>query len=222
MTTELFIYESALTECMRGFSDEQRKEIHTQLIDTGRELLMTYGPKKTNVADITEPVGIAKSTFYLFFDSKADLYLEIVHREQQAFEQKLATELADIEEPKQGLKVLFQLYREFAETNPLMQQLLLDDTALQSIRSGASQERFEALQQQSLEEIIPYIEAFQEQSSGLIAEHDPTAILGVMSTIGLMVVHKSEYTEFDEDYYDRVQALLIEALAIGLTTNDPE
>lgn len=51
---------------MRKFTDEDRDRIRAELIGTAQELLMEYGPTKTTVKDITDPVGIAKPTFYQF------------------------------------------------------------------------------------------------------------------------------------------------------------
>jgi len=44
-------------------------------------LLRAYGPRKTNIGDVTDPVGITRSTFYRFFDSRADPYVAI-HRDE--------------------------------------------------------------------------------------------------------------------------------------------
>jgi len=71
---------------MRGFSDEERARIRRGLLETGREQFARYGLKKTTIADLTDPVGIANSTFYRFFDSKEALYAEIL----QSLEEEIA------------------------------------------------------------------------------------------------------------------------------------
>lgn len=201
---------------MHGFSDDERDQIHEELVETGRELLLTYGPKKTNVVDITDPVGIAKSTFYLFFDSKADLYLEIIRREGETYRETLEAELAGVEDPQEGLELLFRNYRTFAEENPFVQQMLRQRD-YRDIFRNVSQERLEATQQGKFDNAIPFIETFQAQSTGLLAEHDPETILGVMGTIGLMVLHRDELEAYRTEYYEQTQDLLIETLAKGLT-----
>ncbi|WP_254544139.1 TetR/AcrR family transcriptional regulator [Halomarina pelagica] len=203
---------------MHGFSDDERDRIREELVEVGREKILAFGPKKTNVADITEPVGIAKSTFYLFFDSKADLYLEILQRETDAFTRSLRDELAGIDDPREEFERLCRCYREFAESNPLVQQMIGDETYRRIFRDDVSAERLEEIQREGLAEIVPYVESIQERSDGLIADHDPVTVLGLIGTIGLMVLHRDEYREYDEGYYDRVQELLVSALAAGLTT----
>lgn len=201
---------------MHGFSDEERERIREQLVESGRERLLTYGPKKTNVADVTEPVGIAKSTFYLFFDSKADLYLEIMRREGERYRATLREELADVDDPQEGLEVLFRNYRQFAEDNPFVQQMLRQDDYRDVFRN-ASPERMAEARARKFKHAVPFIETLQEGSTGLLADHDPEAILGVMGTIGLAVLHRDELEAYGDAYYDQTMDLLIASLARGLT-----
>lgn len=202
---------------MHGFSDEERDRIRNELVEVGREKLLTFGPKKTNVADITEPVGIAKSSFYLFFDSKADIYLEIMQRETDTFTHSLETELEDVDDAREGLEGLCRCYREFAESNPLVQQMMGEDDYRRTYRDDVSADRMAEIQQEGLAEIVPHIEALQEHSDGLLAEQDPVMILGLIGTIGLLVLHEDEYQAYSDGYYDQVQELLITTIATGLT-----
>lgn len=88
---------------MRGFSDEERADIRENIVETGRDLVSTLGPAKTTVKDITDRVGIAKSTFYVFFETKAKLYYEIFLRERGEFLSRVRQKLADIADAEAGL-----------------------------------------------------------------------------------------------------------------------
>lgn len=210
---------------MHGFSDEERERIHEQLIETGRELLLTYGPEKTTVVDITEPVGIAKSTFYRFFDSKAELYLVILQREMEEFVETVQEELAGIEDPRDGLERFFWCYAAFAEENQFVRQTVIQGNYRETFRSVDPEKR-EAMQEEELSEFMPIIEDLQARSDGPLAEVDPLVILGLMGgSVGLMALHRDEFEEYDADegdgngegYYRRVQDVLISSIARGLT-----
>ena len=54
---------------------EVRRE---ELLDTALELFSTGGYERTSVEQITEAVGVAKGTFYHYFDSKQDLLGQLV------------------------------------------------------------------------------------------------------------------------------------------------
>lgn len=203
---------------MHGFSDEERERIHEQLIETGRELLLTYGPEKTTVVDITEPVGIAKSTFYRFFDSKAELYLVILQREMEEFVETVQQELAGIEDPREGLERFFRCYAEFAEENQFVRQTVVQGNYQETFRSVEPEKR-EEIQQDGLAELRPFIEGLQERSDGPLAELDPIVVLGLMGgSVGLMALHRDEFEEYGEEYYRQVQDVLISSIARGLTT----
>ncbi|MBB2183342.1 TetR/AcrR family transcriptional regulator [Lachnospiraceae bacterium MD1] len=58
---------------------EQEKQFQKhKLLEKGKELLYSYGIKKTSVEDITKAAGMAKGSFYKHYDSKEALFLEII------------------------------------------------------------------------------------------------------------------------------------------------
>ena len=61
-----------------AFSTEERARITRVLMDNGQRLFTTQGLRKTSLDDLVRPAGIAKSSFYSFFDSKEALYLELM------------------------------------------------------------------------------------------------------------------------------------------------
>lgn len=206
---------------MPGFSDEERARIREDLIQSGRNLMFIHGPKKTTITDITDSVGISKPMFYRFFDAKADLYLVILQQASEEFYENVREELDEVTDPCEGLKRVLWCYREYLETNPLVQQTFTQDNYREIFRN-VSPELLQEIQQEGVADIIPFIEALQEQSSGPFAERDPATILGVMSTIALQVLHKDRYDEYEEGYYDQIMDLLIISLAEGLTTTETQ
>lgn len=212
---------------MRGFSNEERDRIREQLIETGRELLLTYGPNKTTVEDITEPVGIAKATFYRFFEAKSDLYFVILERELEEYMENVDAELEGIDDPQERLERFFSCYVEFGEENPFIQQTVIQGN-YQDIFGNVSAEQFEEMYQKETAVFFPHIESIQEQSDGPIAEMDPLIILSLMgSSLGFLVLHKDEYEQytdmlegFDGGFYEQMQTVLISTLARGLTVEE--
>lgn len=210
----------------RGFSDEEHHRIREHLIETARELLLTYRPEKITITDITEPVGIGKGSFYRFFDSKADLYLVILQREIEEFVEQVRSELSDVDEPHEGLERLFWCYAEFAEENPLVRQMVIQNDYQKLVRN-VSPDRIEQMQSEEMAELLPIIEPLRTEGSGMLENTETATLLGLMGgSIGLLALHKDEFDEFDapeiyeEGYYRRVQNVLISSLARGLTADD--
>lgn len=215
---------------MRTFSDEERERIREELIQTGRELLLTYGPKKTTVKDITEPVGIAKPTFYQFFDAKSDLYVVIFHRELDEYMENIRLELEGIEEPRKQLEQFFWCYVEFGEENEFIQQVFIKGD-YRDVLGNLSSDQITDIEQKEMEVLVPHLEAIQEHSEGPLSEMNPITVLGLMgSSLGLLVLHKDEYEEYEESmtdlegikdgFYTHLQTELISTLARGLTVED--
>lgn len=215
--TKLVIKSENLVPVMADFETEEKREMYEALLESGRERLLSYGPKKTNVADITEPVGVAKSTFYLYFESKADLYLEIFRREFEQLHDRVQDEIAGADGASEQLEALFRCYQEFAEENPYIQQMMAEENVNQMFRKNVSSERFDEVQQEGLGKFLPFIESIRTESDGLVSDVDPVTVMGVMSVIGLVVRNKPEFETYDPEYYEAIQDLLINALSRGLT-----
>lgn len=212
---------------MRKFSEEERDRIHEELIQTGRELLVTYGPAKTTVKDITDPVGIAKPTFYQFFDAKSDLYVEIFERELGELTEQMQSELKEVDDPRERLERFFRCYVEFGEENEFIQQVFLRQD-YRDVLGDISSEQLTEIERNEMAALIPPIEDIQAESGGPISEMEPITVLGLMgSSLGMLVLHKDEYEEYSADieeiqdgFYDHLQEEMISTLARGLTVED--
>lgn len=212
---------------MRKFSDEERERIREELIQTANDLLLTYGPTKTTVEDITDPVGIAKPTFYQFFDAKADLYVEIFEREFDEFTEEFQSELAGIDDPRERLEQFFRCYVDFAEGNQFIKKLFLEKD-YRDVIDNMSPEQIVEIEEKEMRALIPPIEDVQAQSEGPISEMEPITVLGLMgSSLGLLVLHKDEYVEYaghidevEDEFYYHIQEEMISTLARGLTVQE--
>lgn len=204
---------------MAGFTDSEREQIRDRLIESGKEQVIRYGPAKTRIGDITEPVGIATSTFYLFFDSKDEFFLELIQQEMDSFQEQLSNDLNDVQDPYEGLIHLFESYVDFADGNPLVQQVIIQNNYREVFQSRVP----EALDEYKRERIGQFhlvIEELQELDDGDFGELPPHMVIGVMSTLGLFALHKDEYENYEEGYGDQLQSLLIKVIANGLTSNN--
>ncbi|RLM62917.1 TetR/AcrR family transcriptional regulator [Halorubrum sp. Atlit-8R] len=196
---------------MAGFSDEKRTYIRNELLKTGRKLFARYGLKRTTISDLTDPAGIADGTFYHFFDSKERLYLEILTREQEAFADSVDELLADASGPQEGITAYLRLTIEEIETNPLIQQLVVEDDWERLVQEFSGDELAEQ-REQELGYLLPYVRAWQED--GQLVDGDPRAITGAINAAAFVALHREE---FGDDLYPVVRDTLVEGVASGLT-----
>jgi TetR/AcrR family transcriptional regulator len=199
---------------MRGFDEEERERIQEELMVAGRELFAQYGPRKTTIADLTDAVGIANGTFYRFFDSKEELYFEVVQREgHELADELVANSLAAEDDPERAIRRFLRLLVETMEENKLFQQLLDGDELARMMRTmdDLSDEELEARRAASFAYVLPYVERWQAE--GTIRDGDPYAIVGTMGVVKFLPLYREQFGE----YYPAVCDTLIETIAAGLT-----
>ena len=195
---------------MKGFSDEERDRIREALMDAGRDLFGRYGLQKTTIADLTEPVNIGTSTFYQFFDSKDDLYVEILESEEEAIaERVIESSFETTEDPQEAIERFLHALFEEIETNPLIRTLMVEDE-LDRLESQYSPAEQEASRREELAFILPYVERWQ--ADGRLREADAEAIAGAIRALPFLTLHRDDIGE----NYDAVRDVLIEAVADGL------
>lgn len=64
----------------KAFSEQEQEVIRRQMREKGKKLFEQHGLKKTSVDELTEAAGISKGAFYLFYESKEALFLEILEQ----------------------------------------------------------------------------------------------------------------------------------------------
>ena len=104
------------------FSERERAMIRAKLIYRGRELFSRFGLKKTSIEMLAKSAGIAKGSFYSFFDSKEILYLEIIEEEEITLNEPLLALLEKRVDMDGLIDELWQLFLS-AQGNPLINQV---------------------------------------------------------------------------------------------------
>ncbi len=200
---------------MRGFSDEERERIREDLIEAGRDLFSTYGLQKTTIADLTDEVGIGKSTFYRFFDSKEALYLAVLDREGEAVQQKLdESGIGSADDPQEVVEGFLQFIFEEVETNPLIRQFVVDDD-LDRLREQRTAAQREAEREEEVAAIRAFTDPFVER--GALHGEDPELVARAIGAIPYLTLHEDD---IGPDQYPAVRDFVIETFARGLVADD--
>lgn len=202
---------------MPTFTKTEREHIRERLSEAGRELFPRYGLKKTNLEDLTRPAGIAKSSFYSFFGSKEELYLELLMEERGRLRGEIS---ADAFEGSDGRGVverfLRAVVREF-ETNPLTRRLVTHPEEWRAVVRRVSGEKREANVSDSTQAVSSFIR--QGQEARLISAGDPEVFAGLIRSVVVLTIHKDD---IGRDIYPEVLEKMISLVADGLTRKDEE
>lgn len=76
-----------------AFTDEEIKRLRSELIQAGIRLSKELGLQRMSVEKLTEAVGIAKGSFYLFFSSKEEFILAIAGYASEETQKMLMSKL---------------------------------------------------------------------------------------------------------------------------------
>jgi TetR/AcrR family transcriptional regulator len=199
---------------MRGFDDAERARIREALVEAGQEFFLQYGPERTTVEDLTDEVGIAKGSFYTFFDSKSALFMEVFRRLGKAQVETVLGAVEDIDAGEEGIRVLFHTYIEWLEEHPVIQKLSRDVDSTRFRRSLPPDEwaRAERIRD---ERLATAVERWQD--NGTIRDDVPAEdVIGLLEPLAVMAVTTRDY---DEAYRTR-RDLSIETLARGVVPAD--
>ncbi len=80
------------------FSNSERDNIEKRLLSSAGKCLKLYGVRRTTVDEIVKTAHIAKGTFYLFYDSKEDLFLAVLSSFISSLENKYLDMLQNLDE----------------------------------------------------------------------------------------------------------------------------
>ncbi len=195
------------------FTDSEKNQIRQQLLDSGRELFATYGLKKTSIEDLTRPAGIAKSSFYAFFDSKEALYLELLMMERRRMREEIAARFPVTDDARETIAHFLRAAVREIEANALTRRVIAHPEEWQMIARRVSPEQMEANLAESTLTTLSFIREGLE--SGQIIAAKPEVIAGVFRAVVALAQHKDA---IGEEIYPEVLQLMIEFIADGLTT----
>jgi AcrR family transcriptional regulator len=197
------------------FTEKEKTRLRQKMRRAARTLFARQGIKKTSLEDITSSVGIAKSTFYVFFDSKEALFLEVLAEDGPAVTARLQAELDGAASARDGIARLLRAIVHELETNALTRRLLTHPEDLQLLADYATPEQLAASNNNGLALIVPYLQAGQHR--GEVIAGDPVLFARVISAVTLLTLHRDK---IGADQYDQVMNTLIDLLAKALTISE--
>ncbi|BAS26790.1 TetR/AcrR family transcriptional regulator [Limnochorda pilosa] len=196
----------------KEFTAERRDEIREALMTHGRQLFARHGLKRVTVDELCRAVGIAKGSFYAFFESKEDLFMSVVEREESFRDELLNRIVSEAENTREGIRRFMHEGLKHLTENELLQQLYKEGT-YQALVRKLGQERLDKHRIKDARELSGYVEYLQNR--GLILDAEPEVVVGLFRAVFLLTLHRAE---IGENVFERVFSLLAEVLARGMIT----
>jgi Transcriptional regulator len=175
----------------RAFNEKEKQYLHTKLVSEGRLLLERHGIQKTTVEDVTKACGVSKGAFYLFYNSKEELFFEICESVENEYRTEIFKNvfhdgLPSKESFRRFLELIFEQYDE----TPLLRSISQGD--FNHMMRNLPEEK--AKDHQNRDDT--YSEEFylKWQESGIFKDVDPKGFAGLLKLLFYLILHKQNYT----------------------------
>ena len=193
---------------MAKFTELEKERIWEELIEVAYRFFIDKGFKSTSIEDITSSVGIAKSSFYIFCESKEMLYMELLAREGEQIEKQVWPEVMAAKDIYTAIKTYLNKMSMELESKILTQRLIYD---LEEYNIVSRKLNPQYIGSESLRSIVPLMGFIKtRQDSKEIIDEDPNVIAGVLRAALLIGSQKRDLQQYN---YVRVRDLLFEAAA---------
>jgi AcrR family transcriptional regulator len=186
-----------------AFTVLEKQRIAQALVDTAEDLFTTQGLKKTSLDELVGPAGIAKGSFYAFFDSKESLYLEVMLRRAPQITTRLSAVLVH-PIAEDGLIAVMHVIAEVLVTDPLYRRLLSHADELDAVARRVGREQIARVTPQLLAPLVDDLTAGQRD--GIVVDDiDAEVLVDVIRAVGLIVLHRDR---FSTDYQQVLDATI--------------
>lgn len=197
---------------MPKFTEVEKEKIRSEMMRNAHQCFIAKGLKNTSIEEITSSVSIAKSSFYVFFESKEMLYLELLTFEGEKIKKLVWPKVEQEKDVCQAIKVYLQEMSLALESNILTQRLI---TNMEEYNMVSRKINPQYAATKTLSSIVPLMEFIKKnkESEKLINE-DVEVIAGVIRAALAMLIHKKD---LGKEIYPKVQEILFDAVANELT-----
>ncbi len=196
------------------FSKQEQKIIKAKLIKKAKDYFSKYGFTKTSVKELTDAAGISKGSFYNFFDSKEELFLEVME-EQEKFRNQIMAEILEKNlDAQTAIEHLFRETLKIIDKNRIF-QTIYEENLIEKMLRKVPQERVEKHHEQDLKDGKKFIKYLQKNSN--LVDEPPEIIIGLFRALYFITLYKDE---IGTNIYGDVMNLLIQCISRGLTKTE--
>jgi AcrR family transcriptional regulator len=174
----------------KGFTEHEKELIRQRLIKEGYRQFSAYGLKKTNVEELAAAAKISKGAFYLFYESKEALFMDVAEWAEQRYRQEI---LAAIDlpgsSPRARLLAVFKQAFALLKTIPILRFFTGSDYDLLFRRIPP-----EKLQEHLASDRIFFAELVARcRNAGIPIRVQPDEISQLMYPLVLAMMHEDDF-----------------------------
>jgi AcrR family transcriptional regulator len=191
----------------KAFSEHEKEIIRAQMRKKGKMLFEKHGLKKTSVDELTEAVGISKGAFYLFYESKEELFLEILEELESDFRSRIFDFSVSTKDDAQQL--LSRLLKDALLTwdeYPLLKNFGISD--YEYLARKLPPQRIQAHTNRDDEFVKDFINQIKQQ--GISVKASPRVVSNLMKSLFFLSLHRDD---LGRDAYVETMEVLADLIA---------
>jgi AcrR family transcriptional regulator len=193
------------------FSDHDREVIRQTLLEVGRANFLRFGLRKTSIEQVAAAAGIAKGTFYNFFESKEDLCLAIYDQEEIELRRRAAGVIESRADAVEALRALLQFSLDFVRHDSLLARLR-ESGEIALLARGVGPARLSEHLAQDLEFVQETVDALKVRGAKIDFPVEVAA--GIMRAMVMLSFHEQE---IGSDIFPEVLERIFAWVAKGFT-----
>jgi len=200
----------------RPWSEKEKEIIKKTLLVEARRLFEKYGLQKTTVDEIVRAANISKGSFYIFYQSKEELYFDVLEEVEREFKDKMFKNAfkPDMNRRKSFKSFLNQMI-ELLITMPLYKEITSSNYEL--LLRKLPEETLEKHIQRDQEDVSKFFNYWMDQ--GWMRRVDIDALNGLLLSLIHFVIHRDD---FEGANFEAGTKLWVDALASYLIIDEEE
>ncbi len=200
----------------RPWSEKEKEIIKKTLLVEARRLFEKYGLQKTTVDEIVMATNISKGSFYIFYQSKEELYFDVLEEVEREFKDKMFKNAfkPDMNRRKSFKSFLNQMI-ELLITMPLYKEITSSNYEL--LLRKLPEETLEKHIQRDQEDVSKFFNYWMDQ--GWMRRVDIDALNGLLLSLIHFVIHRDD---FEGANFEAGTKLWVDALASYLIIDEEE
>lgn len=190
------------------------KQSKNDILINARDLFYSKGFKQTSVLDITQKTGIAVGSFYKFYKSKEEVFLDIFMKETLQLKQELMAKVDIDRDPVVVVKELILKLFTGIQENPILREWYNRDVYYKLEKYIQKQDGTNSLEDNySYNLFIGIINKWQKEGK-FRTDIDSDMILNILNIFQYIDMHKKD---IGESYFPQLMEYVIEFVVKGLS-----
>lgn len=188
------------------------EDIKVEIFQCAKELFSLKGFKDTNVSDITKKAGIAVGSFYKYYSSKDELFMEIFFSENEKLKKSFESVDIDGDPTKAILEILSMNYNGIS-SNPILREWYNRELFSKLEKQFHAKGGMKSVEELMNSDTLRLIEKWKSEGK-IRTDLEDGLILALFNAIPYVDLHKEE---IGLQHFPQLTTLLTEFVMKGLT-----